>query len=327
MTVSDSSVEESIDHPIRNFGQSTHTTMRFTINEKTVRRSCGLLFMLALCSCPSLLGQTAIKPEESSADKLSEKDGVALSRFVVTTDEDDGYRATSTLAGTRLKTELRDLGSSISVVTAEFLRDTASKNSEDLLLYTLGTEVGGLRGNFGGVGDGATPSEAGALLRPNNLTRVRGLSAADNARDFFLTDIPWDAYIVDRVDLQRGPNAILFGLGKPGGIINATTDQATFRNAYSVQTRVGSFGSYRGAIDFNQVIPGRAGAYAPTPPQTRTSAINASGSSGRVVAKRGRTISIGGGGRCGQGARVASGSVLPEAATTVHLHWPPDCGV
>ncbi len=38
MTVSDSSVEESIDHPIRNFGQSTHTTMRFTINEKTVRR-------------------------------------------------------------------------------------------------------------------------------------------------------------------------------------------------------------------------------------------------------------------------------------------------
>jgi len=228
--------------------------MRFTINEKTVRRSCGLLFMLALCSSPSMLGQNAIKSEELSAEKMSEKDGVALSRFVVTTDEDDGYRATSTLAGTRLKTELRDLGSSISVVTAEFLRDTASKNSEDLLLYTLGTEVGGLRGNFGGVGDGATPSEAGALLRPNNLTRVRGLSAADNARDFFLTDIPWDAYIVDRVDLQRGPNAILFGLGKPGGIINATTDQATFRNAYSVQTRVGSFGSYRGAIDFNQVI-------------------------------------------------------------------------
>ena len=228
--------------------------MPFKINDQTVRRSCGLLFILALCTHSTVFGQAAIKIDESAKENSIEKEGIVLSRFVVTPDEDDGYRATSTLAGTRLKTNLSDIASSISVVTSEFLRDTASKNSEDLLVYTLGTEVGGVKGNFGGLGDGQTPSEIGALLRPNNVNRVRGLSAADNTRDFFLTDIPWDAYIVDRVDIQRGPNAILFGLGKPGGIINAATDQAIFKNAYSVEAKVGSFGSYRGAFDFNHVL-------------------------------------------------------------------------
>ena len=32
-------------------------------------------------------------------------------------------------------------------------------------------------------------------------------SAADNTRDFFVTDIPWDSYNVDRVDIQRGRRA------------------------------------------------------------------------------------------------------------------------
>jgi hypothetical protein len=215
-----------------------------------VRRLSLLLAAPTLCSL--VLAQTTVAPVDD--EEARKRDVVRLSPFVVAADDADGYRATSTLAGTRLKTSLRDVASSISVVTEEFLRDTASRNTEDLLVYTLGTEVGGLRGNFGGLGDGPTPSEAGALLRPNTLNRVRGLSAADNTRDFFLTDIPWDSYIVDRVDLQRGPNAILFGLGKPGGIINATVDQAIFRNTSTVQTRVGSFGSFRAAFDVNQVL-------------------------------------------------------------------------
>lgn len=62
-------------------------------------------------------------------------------------------------------------------------------------------------------------------------TPVRGLAAADNSRDFFVTDIPWDSYIVDRVDIQRGPNSILFGLGSPAGMVNASTRNAEFRTS------------------------------------------------------------------------------------------------
>ena len=51
---------------------------------------------------------------------------VTLTPFVVAESEDRGYAATSTLAGTRLRTDLRDVGAAISVVTAQFMADTAS---------------------------------------------------------------------------------------------------------------------------------------------------------------------------------------------------------
>jgi len=57
-------------------------------------------------------------------------------------------------------------------------------------------------------------------------------------------------------------------------------------------------------------IPGRAGGYPPTPPQTRTSAINASGSSGRAVAKVRVTIAVGVGRTCTRSGPGASGRTL-----------------
>ena len=138
-----------------------------------------------------------------------EEEAIVLSPFEVTTDEAEGYSAATTLAGNRLNTELRDIGNAVSVVTGQFLADTGAVNNESLLQYTVGTEVGSVSGNFAGVGDGAQLNDR--FLNPNQNTRVRGLAAADNTRDFFLTSIPWDGYNVDRVDLQRGPNSILFG--------------------------------------------------------------------------------------------------------------------
>lgn len=71
------------------------------------------------------------------AQEAGEDDEVfELSPFEVTGDDDIGYQATSTLAGTRLRTDLRDIGSSISIVNEELLNDTASTNLEDVLIFT-----------------------------------------------------------------------------------------------------------------------------------------------------------------------------------------------
>jgi hypothetical protein len=178
---------------------------------------------------------------------------VLLSPFVVNAAEDTGsYRATATLAGTRIRTELKDVGSAISVVTAQFLQDTGARNTEDLLVYTTNTEVGGSSGNFANTGGRSDTTEG--RLRPHENTRVRGLTRADNTRDFFLTDIPWDSYNVGRVDIQRGANAILFGLGSPAGIVNASLNSASFRDSNTVEGRFGSYGTYRGSIDINKVL-------------------------------------------------------------------------
>ncbi|MDQ8185729.1 TonB-dependent receptor plug domain-containing protein [Pelagicoccus sp. SDUM812002] len=175
-----------------------------------------------------------------------------LSPFTVSGEEDVGYRATSSLAGTRLKTDLADIGSAISVYTEDFLDDVGAVDNETLLAYGLGTEVGGANGNF--VNPNSNGLENAALSSPNSNTRVRGLTSADNTRNYFRTDVSWDGYIINRVDIQRGANSILFGLGSPAGIINATTAEASFRNSGKFDLRFDKFGSTRMSGNLNRVL-------------------------------------------------------------------------
>jgi outer membrane receptor protein involved in Fe transport len=181
------------------------------------------------------------------------EDVVHLTPFVVSTERDNGYAAASTLAGTRLRTDLRDVGAAVSVVTAQFLADTASTNIKDLLVYTTNTEVGGMSGNFSGVDAGGAFSNPDAsFASPNQSTRVRGLAGADLTRDFFPTNISMDTYNTERVDISRGANAILFGLGSPAGIINyqLKTPGLTARK-FRIQGSIGSEDSYRATFDAN----------------------------------------------------------------------------
>jgi len=185
----------------------------------------------------------------------AELEGPVLSPFVIEAGEDIGYAATSTLAGTRIKTNLKDVGDAISVITKKFLEDTDSTSSQELLVYTTNTEVGGQGGNFAGAGNGDFVDTSAAQESPQTNTRVRGLAGTDNTRNYFLTDIPWDSYNTDRIDIQRGPNSILFGLGSPAGIINASvTDAGLARDFGTLENKFGSYGSIRDRLDFNKVL-------------------------------------------------------------------------
>src|SRR5690606_13313390 len=201
-------------------------------------------------------------PTPSATDPIaaSEEDTpVVLSPFTVSSERDRGYQAADTLAGTRIRTDLADIGSAISVVTKEFMDDLGATSNETLLAYTVNAEVSGPRGNFSGAATGPTEAnELASFGSPNSANRIRGLTSADNTRNFFLSSVAWDSYNVSRVDLQRGPNAILFGLGSPAGVINGTTDAANFqRNRGEVGVRVDQFGSVRGSLNYNHVlIPG-----------------------------------------------------------------------
>lgn len=214
----------------------------------------GAVFPLALAT--SLSAQTAPATDSAASSKAAATDNeiVILNPFVVSAAEDTGYRATSTLAGSRIRTDLKDVGSAISVVTEEFLRDTGSRKAEDLLVYTTNSEVAGQGGSFLGAGDGAFIDSTSRYSSPLANTRIRGLSEADNTRDYFLSDIPWDSYNTSRIDIQRGPNAVLFGIGSPAGIINASLDMASFADKNKVEFQFGSFGSWRISGNFNKVL-------------------------------------------------------------------------
>jgi len=188
----------------------------------------------------------------------TEEETIQLSPFTVDTKRNEGYMASSSLAGTRLNTQLKDVSSAITVITPQFLQDTGSTKIEDLLIYTTNTEVAGTRGNFFGSYAGDNGYINGQLVAPQRQTRVRGLSGADLTRDFFLTEIPLDAYNITSVDIQRGPNSILFGLGSPAGIVNYTMKSANLsKSRHTAELRVGSYGGHREAVDFDEVLINR----------------------------------------------------------------------
>lgn len=187
-------------------------------------------------------------------------EAIVLSPFVVQNSRDRGYHASSTLAGTRLNTPLSDIGAPVSVITKEFLQDTGVTDINQLFLYTVSTEGSGLEGNFSATEAASEFAvQDTSRARPQSATRVRGLVAVDLTRDYFLSTIPLEDYNIERIDISRGPNAILFGLGSPSGVTNGTLIKPSYRkNAFTLQLRAGDHESFRGVADANLVlIPNR----------------------------------------------------------------------
>jgi len=175
-----------------------------------------------------------------------------LSPFSIEASEDDGYMAQTTLAGSRVRTSVRDIGASIAIITSEFLEDTGAVDGESLLANIGNVEVGGSLGNFANA-NGTSTSET--RENPQRGQRIRGLVSAITTRDYFQTDIPFDSYNTTRITVNRGPNSILFGLGSPGGVINNTTRRAQIGSDFGdVRIRVDARRGHRESINVNKTV-------------------------------------------------------------------------
>jgi len=246
----------------------------------------ALLLAAALLPA-SLLAQEAATPPTASANPAAapaapaapapaapaKSDLVQLNPFVVDSSAQKGYLTTNTLAGTRLNTNLGDLAGSISVVTKQQLEDTASFDINDVFRYEANTEgaltytpIQFTRGQVTDSlsGSGSTGGSFTSALSTGN--RVRGLAAVDNEQDNFLSisRIPFDAYNSQSVEIDRGPNSIIYGSGSPAGIFNQSRTQAVldkFNGSASLTTS--SWGGFRESLGFNvPLIPGRLALYA-----------------------------------------------------------------
>src|SRR5205814_2587139 len=100
---------------------------------RPVRLSVWFGSLLALVILESLLAQSAPRPVESPRPDANDPIET-LSPFVVNTNKDTGYQATSTLAGTRLNTPIKDLGAAISIYTKDFMDDIGATSANELLV-------------------------------------------------------------------------------------------------------------------------------------------------------------------------------------------------
>lgn len=182
-----------------------------------------------------------------------------FSPFVVESKEGE-YRATSTLAGTRLRTNVSDIGSSISILTEQLMEDTGATDAGSLLQIVPNVEVAGELGNYSSAtpdGGGAAITFFGAVGARSNISptqRVRGLVSAQLTRNYFQTIIPFDSYNTSQVTVNRGPNSVLFGLGSPGGVIENTMRAPAAVNSSEVKVRFDHNGGHREELDLNRVF-------------------------------------------------------------------------
>lgn len=233
-------------------------TPYLSIDTPRGRAAFSILVLLCAARLPAQQVAAPAKPEASDADV------VKLSPFTVSTEKDSGYFAANTLAGSRMNTNLADLGSSVSVVTKQQFEDTASTDINDIFRYEVNTE-GSLTytpGTQSMRNDGVLDVNAGGTQGNNmtpytnaNANRVRGLGSPSSALNYYpaIGAVPFDSYNTQSVEISRGPNSMLFGLGSPAGIVNQSTAQARLnQRSAQVSLRADQYGSFRTALNFNQ---------------------------------------------------------------------------
>ncbi|MEO7412106.1 MAG: TonB-dependent receptor plug domain-containing protein [Opitutaceae bacterium] len=181
-------------------------------------------------------------------------DTVTLSPFEVR-ESNNGYYASSTMSGTRLNTKLEDLASSISVVTKQQMEDFAMIDINDIFNYEASTEGTGNYTAFDIDRNGMVTDQI--QDNPQGANRVRGIGAANLSLNGFASSgrAPIDPSNIDAVEISRGPNSSIFGLGEGSGTVNLVAATANIsRESTAASLRFDDMGGWRTSLDVNRPL-------------------------------------------------------------------------
>lgn len=178
------------------------------------------------------LGSYPAMAEEAGFDAAA---GYDDTNTIIVTGVSEGYVATNSVTATKTDTPLLNIPQTINVVTREQLEDQAHHSLADVLRYVPGTTVGQGEGNRDQI-----------TLRGQNTTA-----------DFFLDGVRDDVqyyrglYNIERVEILKGPYALIFGRGGGGGIINRVQKSPQTETFYAAHASINSFGAYDVSVDLN----------------------------------------------------------------------------
>ncbi|MGH7513583.1 MAG: TonB-dependent receptor, partial [Gemmatimonadales bacterium] len=191
--------------------------------------------MSAESVAPAAIQQVAQDTTSGRSDSVQ-----VLKTLEVTAKRQPAYNRLRTSSATKTPTPLRDVPQSVTVVTKDLIADQGMRSMADVTRYVPGVTMGQGEGN-----------------RDQPTIRGNGTTASffvDGVRD----DVQYfrDLYNVERVEGLKGGNALIFGRGVGGGVINRVTKQAEFTPTRELTVQGGSYGAKRGAIDIGQGVSG-----------------------------------------------------------------------
>lgn len=193
-----------------------------------------------------------------NADSTSGADEpVVLSPFTVVTDKDNGYGATNAISGSRVNTAIKDIPLPIQVITDDFINDIGATDLRRSLAYMSGiglqsqNDLENNGGTFGSAyGPGGVNNPEGVTSNINGVQlKIRGFITNNVLRDGFLRGSPSDSVNIERIEVVQGPNALLYGTGNFGGVVNYITKRPRDRAQGSASVAYGSHNLMRATLD------------------------------------------------------------------------------
>jgi outer membrane receptor protein involved in Fe transport len=155
-----------------------------------------------------------------------------------------GYSQPNTAAVTKTDIPLRDLPFSVQVVPQQVIQDQKALNVYDAVRNISG---------FALSGQGGGRNEFSLLTRGFSADQFRdGFSEGNNSNRVF-TEIS----NLERIEVLKGPAAILYGQSQPGGVVNLVTKKPQAVPYYAAEYNAGSFGLNRGTLDLTGPLASR----------------------------------------------------------------------
>ena len=202
------------------------------------------VLLIALATPAALaLPAAAAAQQAAVADSTAARDSTRAVRVLRRMDivgRRAGYAADRAVSSTRTDTPLRDVPQSVSVVTSEVIRDRAATGLADLSALLPGVVMGQGEGH-------------------RDAPTIRGTSStADLFVDGVRDDVQYvrDLYNVDRVEALKGANAMAFGRGGGGGVLNRVSKVADWAPVRAVTLGAGAYDYKRAALDVGQGVAG-----------------------------------------------------------------------
>src|SRR3954453_17052446 len=162
---------------------------------------------------------------------------------IVITGERLPYGVKVTTTATKTNTEIKNIPQALTIVSSAQINDQQLRSVGDLLLFVPGASYNSGEGNRDTL-----------VLRGNSST-------ADFFVDGVRDDVQYfrDFYNVDRVEVLKGPNAMIFGRGGGGGILNRVLKRPTFSVARRATVAADGWSARRLTGDFDQPLSSTIG--------------------------------------------------------------------
>ena len=171
-----------------------------------------------------------------------EEELVVLTPFEVTADEDRGYASLYTLGGSRINTSLDKIPTSVLVLNQEFLQDIMPLEVTDAVEWVSGAVKG------------STPRNNQMIIRGFNIGVILDFRDGIQQRTSAKGSSHVNPFVLQRVEVIKGPAGVLFGTHNIGGIVNLVSKQPLAENRTSIGFNAASYDSYGGYIDTNHVF-------------------------------------------------------------------------